>query len=83
VNARPAQVHTPTDGGQPTVKSHSAHELSDDALAEEIRLLGELVLAASSMRRHLTPDEVDRALQLGRSDWGTGDPPQSPGCAAN
>ena len=45
-----------------------AGELDDGALAEEIRLLGALVLAASDARRHLTPDEVDDILELEAPD---------------
>ncbi len=44
--------------------SESARELKDEALSEEIRLLGELVLAASSVTRHLTQAEVDQVLDL-------------------
>ena len=43
--------------------SGSSRELNDDVLSEEIRLLGELVLAASSVTRHLTQDEVDQVLE--------------------
>ena len=45
--------------------SDSASELNDPALAEEITLLGELVLAASSVTRHLTESEVDQVLEVG------------------
>ena len=44
--------------------SESARMLTDDALSEEIRLLGELVLAASSVTRQLTQAEVDQVLDL-------------------
>ena len=44
--------------------SDSAPELNDHALAEEIKLLGELVLAASSLTRHLTQVEVDQVLEV-------------------
>ena len=44
--------------------SESARELKDEALSGEIRLLGELVLAASSVTRHLTQAEVDQVLDL-------------------
>ena len=43
---------------------HPARELDDDILAEEIKLLGELVLAASGVSRHLTQNEVDQLLGL-------------------
>ena len=39
-------------------------ELNDETLAEEIKLLGDLVLAASGLTRHLTPREVDKILKL-------------------
>jgi hypothetical protein len=41
---------------------YPSRELTDQALDEEIQLLGELVLAASGMTRHLTPEEVDQTL---------------------
>jgi len=50
-----------------TMTSDSAPELNDPALAEEITLLGELVLAASSVTRHLTESEVDQVLEVGTS----------------
>jgi hypothetical protein len=46
------------------VDSYSAGELDDEPLSQEIRLLGELVVAASVLTRHLTREEVDRALGL-------------------
>jgi hypothetical protein len=45
--------------------SDSACELHDEALSEEIRLLGAVVLAVSTVGRHLTPREVDQILELG------------------
>ena len=48
---------------QRTLGRDSARELNDEALAEEIMLLGDLVLAASSVARHLTQDEVDQVLK--------------------
>jgi hypothetical protein len=50
-----------------TMTSDSAPELNDHALAEEITLLGKLVLAASSVTRHLTQSEVDQVLEVGTS----------------
>ena len=46
------------------VDSSSADELTDEPLSQEIRLLGDLVLAASRVARHLTQDEVDQLLEL-------------------
>ena len=40
-------------------------ELNDKTLADEITLLGDLVLAASRMTRQLTQVEVDQVLNLG------------------
>lgn len=39
-------------------------ELTDDALQNEIELVGELVVAASSSERALTDDEIDEALGI-------------------
>lgn len=47
----------------------SHRELNDETLADEIRLLGDLVLAASRVTRHLTQVEVDQILKQ--------DPPMS------
>jgi hypothetical protein len=46
------------------VDSNSAGELNDEPLSQEIRLLGELVVAASGTTRRLTQDEVDQLLGL-------------------
>jgi len=39
-------------------------ELTDDALQDEIELVGELVVAASASERALTDDEIDEALGI-------------------
>ena len=44
--------------------SDSAGELHDDALSAEIKLLGALMLAASSATGHLTLAEVDYVLEV-------------------
>jgi hypothetical protein len=44
------------------MSSESSDELTDDVLDAEIQLLGQLVLAASAVPRHLTPEEVDQLL---------------------
>ena len=44
--------------------SHFGRELDDEVLSQEIKLLGELVLAASSVTQHLTEDEVDQILRV-------------------
>jgi len=46
------------------VQPGSNPELNDTTLAGEIRLLGDLMLAASRVTRHLTQAEVDRVLKL-------------------
>lgn len=43
---------------------HAAGDLHDETLSDEIRLLGEVVLAASGFSRHLTDDEVDELLHV-------------------
>ncbi len=50
--------------------SRAADELTDEPLSQEIRLLGDLVLAASRVARHLTQDEVDQVLELNGRDAG-------------
>lgn len=45
------------------MNSHPAGELHDENLSQEIELLGDLVLAASRVARHLTPDEIDQILE--------------------
>ena len=57
------------------MESDSTRELNDEALSEEITLLGELVLAASSVSRQLTQAEVDQVLELEMSPNSRGGPP--------
>jgi hypothetical protein len=42
-----------------------SNDLVDGALADEIELVSDLVVAASSVARHFTPDEVDALLGIG------------------
>jgi hypothetical protein len=49
------------------VQPESSRELSDETLAEEIALLGVLILAVSGVTRHLTHAEVDQVLELDRA----------------
>jgi hypothetical protein len=49
-----------------TTDPHAGAELTDDALQDEIELVGDLVVAASASERPLTDDEIDRALGLQR-----------------
>ena len=41
-------------------------DLTDDALQNEIELVGDLVVAASAIERPLTEDEIDEALGIER-----------------
>ena len=59
--------------------SDSAGELHDDALSVEIKLLGALMLAASSATRHLTQAEVDQVLEVETAPRSDGGPPPPPG----
>lgn len=47
------------------MKPDPKRELNDEILADEIRLLGDLVLAASGVTRHLTQTEIDQVLNQG------------------
>jgi len=58
------QADRTPEKGQRTLDPHCAHELDDEVLSQEITLLGDLVLAASSATQHLTTDEVDQILEL-------------------
>jgi hypothetical protein len=49
-----------------TTDPHAGAELTDDALHDEIELVGDLVVAASASERPLTDDEIDRALGIER-----------------
>jgi len=59
--------------------SDSAGELHDDALSAEIKLLGALMLAASSATGHLTLAEVDHVLEVETAPSSDAGPPPSPG----
>jgi hypothetical protein len=41
-----------------------SNDLVDGALADEIELVSDLVVAASTSPRHFTPDEVDALLGI-------------------
>ena len=45
-----------------TQDPHAGGELTDDALQDEIELVGDLVVAASASARALTDEEIDRVL---------------------
>jgi hypothetical protein len=59
--------------------SDSDGELNDDVLSAEIKLLGELVLAASGVTRPLTQAEVDQVLGVHVSPPSGGGRSASPG----
>ncbi|GAB3871887.1 hypothetical protein [Terrabacter terrigena] len=47
-----------------TPEEERSTDLLDVALADEIELVSDLVVAASSSPRHFTPDEVDELLGI-------------------
>jgi hypothetical protein len=49
-----------------TKEPRAGADLTDDALRNEIELVGDLVVAASAIERPLTEDEIDRALGIER-----------------
>jgi hypothetical protein len=46
------------------VDSYPVGDLNDETLSQEIRLLGDIVVAASRVARHLTQGEIDQVLDL-------------------
>lgn len=54
-----------------TTDPHAGAELTDDALHDEIELVGDLVVAASASERPLTDEEIDRALGIERAKCAT------------
>ncbi|MDR6862902.1 hypothetical protein [Phycicoccus sp. 3266] len=49
-----------------TTDPDAGGDLTDDALQDEIELVGDLVVAASASEHPLTDEEIDRALGLVR-----------------
>jgi hypothetical protein len=49
-----------------TMDPQAGGELTDDALQDEIELVGDLVVAASASQRALTDEEIDRVLGVKR-----------------
>jgi hypothetical protein len=49
-----------------TTDPRAGADLTDDALQNEIELVGDLVVAASASERPLTEDEIDEALGIER-----------------
>lgn len=60
-------AHAPGSGKRQTSTMPGCHdrEILDDALAEEILLLGEVMVAALEHDGHFFDEEVSRALGLG------------------
>jgi len=61
-----------------TTDPRAGGELTDDALQDEIELVGDLVVAASASQGALTDEEIDRVLGVKRGHGsghgqGTGD----------
>ena len=50
-----------------TSDPNAGGELTDDALQDEIELVGDLVVAASASTRALTNEEIDRVLGVKRA----------------
>ncbi len=51
-----------------TSEPERSGDLLDPALADEIELVSNLVVAASTTSRHFTPDEVDELLGVTEDD---------------
>ena len=49
-----------------TKEPRAGADLTDDALQDEIELVGDLVVAATASDEPLTEDEIDRALGIER-----------------
>jgi len=49
-----------------TTDPDAGGDLTDDALQDEIELVGDLVVAASANERPMTDEEIDRALGIDR-----------------
>jgi len=57
-----------------TTDPRAGADLTDDALQDEIELVGDLVVAASASERPLTEEEIDEALGIQRGhDTGADD----------
>ena len=54
-----------------TSDPNAGGELTDDALQDEIELVGDLVVAASASPRALTNEEIDRVLGVKRAKGAT------------
>jgi hypothetical protein len=50
-----------------TTDPDAGGDLTDDALQDEIELVGDLVVAASASERPLTDEEIDRVLGIQRA----------------
>ena len=61
-----------------TPEDERSGDLLDVALRDEIELVSDLVVAASSSPRHFTPDEVDALLGIRVGKTREGGPASSP-----
>ncbi|GAA2167626.1 hypothetical protein [Pedococcus bigeumensis] len=59
-----------------TTDPRAGADLTDDALQNEIELVGDLVVAASASERPLTEDEIDEALGIERGHQKPAEDPQ-------
>jgi hypothetical protein len=66
-----------------TPEEERSGDLLDVALAHEIELVSDLVVAASSSPRHFTPDEVDELLGIPSPVSGTPSEAPSPASPAD
>ena len=62
-----------------TPEEERSGDLLDVALADEIELVSDLVVAASSSPRHFTPEEVDALLGISGEEISTARPCHGPG----
>lgn len=56
------------EGSSPEEPTRAPDELRDAALHEEIELVGQLVVAATSTPHRLSQAEIDRVLGIGPED---------------
>ena len=61
-----------------TTDPRAGADLTDDALQDEIELVGDLVVAASASERPLTEDEIDEALGIRRAHPAAAEDTQGP-----
>ena len=57
-------IPTPRSSGESSTDSYDGFALHDAQLLEEIELLGDLIVIASSSKRKLSVAEIDAVLRL-------------------